>query len=90
MGNAYFFKIMNEMDITYYDLLNYGNHGYHGTERILNQFKKEKGKIVILDRFEYQNIEETNQMNMDIVNYVLENYQLIDVIGTYEFYQKLS
>ena len=90
MGKAYFFKIMNEMDITYYDLLNYGNHGYHGTERILNQFKKEKGKIVILDRLEYQNIEETNQLNMDVINYVLENYQLIDKIGSYEFYQRVS
>lgn len=38
--NAYFFKITNDLDINHYDLLNYGNHGYNGTNKVIEMIKK--------------------------------------------------
>lgn len=89
-GDAYFYKIINEMDITHYDLLNYGNHGYRGTEKLLNQLKKENGKTIILNSREYHHIDDTYQLNIDVIDYVLRNYQMIDKVGEYEVYQKVS
>ena len=89
-NDAYFFKIINHLDITYFDLLNYGNHGYHGTEKILKKIKKERDAYFVLSPSEYQRVDVDNQFNMDVVNYILENYQLIDEEGDYEIYKKVS
>ena len=89
-NDAYFFKISNQLDITHYDLLNYGNHGYHGTEKLLKSLKKEENAYFILSSFEYQNVDSNSQFNMDVIDYVLRNYQIIDKVGEYEIYQKVS
>ena len=89
-NDAYFFKIIHDLDITYYDLLNYGNHGYHGTERLLQNIENEPDAYFILSSDEYQNISLDNQFNIDVVNYVINNYPRIDKVGDYEIYQKVS
>ena len=89
-GDAYFYKVINGMDITHYDLLNYGNHGYHGTKKITNQIRIDKDKIFIINCNEYQNDDDTSQFNIDVIDYVLRNYQMIDKVGDYEIYQKVS
>ncbi len=89
-NNAYFFKIINNLDITYYDLLNYGNHGYHGTEKLLESLKQEKNAYFILSSFEYQMFDSDSQFNMDIIRYVIENYPLVEKEGEYEIYQKVE
>ena len=43
---------INEYDstgITYYDLLNYGNHGYDGTNKIINRIRSEKNPTFIVN-----------------------------------------
>lgn len=89
-NDAYFFKIIHNLDITYYDLLNYGNHGYHGTERLLQNIENEHDAYFVLSSDEYQNISSDNQFNMDVVNYVINNYPLVEKEGDYEIYQKVS
>ena len=89
-NDAYFFKIIHNLDITYYDLLNYGNHGYHGTERLLQNIENEHDAYFVLSSDEYQNISSDNQFNMDVVNYVINNYPLVEKEGDYEIYQKIS
>ena len=71
-------------------MLNYGNHGYHGTEKLLKSLKKEENAYFILSSFEYQNVDSNSQFNMDVIDYVLRNYQMIDKVGDYEIYQKVS
>ena len=48
-NNTYFLKIINDLDITYYDLLNYGNHGYDGTNKIINRIRSEKNPTFIVN-----------------------------------------
>ena len=78
------------MDVNSYDLLNYGNHGYHGTEKILRKLKKEKNKIIILNSSEYKSLDSTGQLNMKVIQYVLDYYNLERRVGDYEIYQKVS
>lgn len=86
-SNAYFFKITNDLDINYYDLLNYGNHGYNGTEKLINMIKEEKDPIFIINIFEYEdNSNDRQQINKDVMKYVLDNYEEVDVIEGYHIY----
>ncbi len=84
ISSAYFFKITNNMNIDYYDLLNYGNHGYHGTEKMIEKLSKEKAPYFIINIKEYNyNGSDRQQINKKIIKYVLDNYQEKERIGEY-------
>ena len=72
---------------SYYDLLNYGNHGYNGTEKLIKMIKKEKDPIFIINIFEYEDTSnDRQQINKDVMEYVLDNYEEIDIIDGYHIY----
>ena len=84
LGNCtYFYKIINNKRIIYYDLINYGNHGYNGTNKIIEMIKGEKDPLFIVDINEYNRVNPYKQFNTDIVDYVLHNYNKIKNIGRY-------
>lgn len=85
--DAYFLKIINNLDITYYDLLNYGNHGYNGTEKIIKEIKNEDMPIFIINSRDYNNLSRRFQFNKEVVRYVLNNYKSVDTIGDYLIYE---
>ena len=86
-ANAYFFKIVVGRDINYYDLLNYGNHGYDGTNKVIKSLKKEKDSIFIINIKEYEdNSSDRQQINKVVIKYVLDNYKLITTKGEYVIY----
>jgi hypothetical protein len=86
-ANAYFFKIVAGRDINYYDLLNYGNHGYNGTNKVIKSLKKEKDPIFIINIKEYEdNSSDRQQINKVVIKYVLDNYKLITTKGEYVIY----
>ena len=86
-ANTYFFKIVAGRDINYYDLLNYGNHGYDGTNKVIKSLKKEKDPIFIINIKEYEdNSSDRQQINKVVIKYVLDNYKLITTKGEYVIY----
>ena len=85
---AYFYKIENDLDITRYDLINKGNNGYHSTEKIINQLKKEKDTYIFVNMREYNSTNMRLQLDKDVVKYVISNYQLVDELGNYRVYYK--
>ena len=86
-ANAYFFKITNNLDITYYDLLNYGNHGYDGTNKLIEKIKKEKNPIFLINMSEYKdNSDNRQQINKDVMKYVIDNYCKEKKIGEYQIF----
>lgn len=89
-SEAYFYKIANDMDITYFDLLNYGNHGYHGTDKMINRIKKlDKNTIFIISMDEYKKKDKFNrqQINKEIMGYVINNGELIKNINCFGIYK---
>lgn len=86
--DAYFFKIVADRDINYYDLLNYGNHGYDGTNKIIKMLKKEKNPIIIINIKEYEdNSDDRQQINKVVIKYVLDNYKRVETINNYVVYE---
>lgn len=90
-ANAYYLKIIHDMDINYYDLLNYGNHGYRGTEKMISKLKKEDSGYVIINIKEYRDhSSDRQQINKDVMRYAIEYYELVDRIGEYRIYRILN
>ncbi len=83
----YLFKIMNDKDITYFDLPNYGNYGYNGVEKILNKLKKEKGYF-ILDSKLYKENPPTQQYVVELSTYIRDHGKMVKKIGSFEIFLK--
>ena len=89
-SEAYFYKITNNMDITYFDLINKGNHGYNGTKKMIERINKmDKNTLFIISYDEYQKKDKFNrqQINKDIMKYVIKNGKLVDEIDCFKVYQ---
>jgi len=88
-SDAYFYKITCHMDITYFDLLNKGNHGYHGDQFLKRKLDQlDKGTIVIIDGAEtYSTRSDTSiQFNRKIAKYAAEQFHKIKSIAGYWIY----
>lgn len=90
-ANAYYLKIINDMDINYYDLLNYGNHGYQGTKKMIRLIQLEDNALIMINIEEYNDHSNNRQqINKDVMKYVMEHFDLVDKIGDYYIYQSLN
>ena len=85
---AYFSKIVNDLDIVHYDLINRGNNGYHSTQKIIDRLKKEKQVYVIINTEEYNMKNKRQQINKDILKYVIDNYKVVDKFDDFVVYYK--
>lgn len=82
-SNGYYFRIINDMKISYIDLINTGNFGYDGSSKLLREIKKRKDAIFLVDRSELSLIKQTDKQAL---NYVLNNGKRIGKIDFYEIY----
>lgn len=85
-ANAYYFKIVNDIDCNYLDLINRGNWGYGGSKKILKAIKKEakEGAIFLLNEDELAKISQTDS---EALRYVMKNGKKIGSIRIYDLYQ---
>ena len=79
----YFYKIILQKPIGFLDIVNYGNSGYDGTERLLNEIKKHPDIVYLLPKnaFIYK------QLDQDCMNYVISNASKTGEVGEYEIYE---
>ena len=83
-NNAYYFRIIRDEKITKVDLINYGNHGYHGSDKLLKLIKSKTDALFIIDKVE---LNKKRQTDKRIIHYVMEHGKKIDEINTYEVYE---
>lgn len=79
-GNAYLFKLEANIKINKYDLLNNGNLGKNGEQKLIDQIEKDCKKencIFMIAKRELLN-NQFNQYNKDIIKYIMNNYNEID------------
>lgn len=86
--NAYLVKIVLDYDLDYYDLLNCGNHGYDGTNKLIKRLDSEKDKYILVNTESYERKSVRQQFNKEVVEHVMENYKKIDRLGVYDVYYK--
>lgn len=82
-SNGYYFRIINDMEISYIDLINVGNWGYNGSDKLLKEIKKKKDAIFLVDKSELSPIKQTDKVAL---KYILEHGKKIDSIRIYDIY----
>ena len=85
----YFYKITNDLDITYFDLPNYGNYGYHGMEMMIQKFEElPTDSVILIDKNILEDDNYNQQYYKDLAYYVIENYRKLKKVGRYTAYLK--
>lgn len=82
-ADGYYFRLINDMRIGYIDLINSGNWGYNGSEKLLDYVKEHRDAIIFLDETE---IGTTKQTDQNILKYVIKNGKAIDEVLSYDIY----
>ena len=80
---SYYYKILNDLPITYFDLINTGNWGYDGSSKLLDALKDKDNCIFVINKISFEG---TRQSDKTALNYVLLNGKKIDEIYDFEFY----
>lgn len=84
----YFYKIKSNSSITYFDLPNYGNYGYNGTEKIINMLKDLDDVLIVIDKECYLEESFSQQYLKEAVTYIIDNCKFKKRVGNYEIYLK--
>ena len=83
---SYYYKIMYDLPIEKYDLLNNGNNGLNGSKKIKEMLEKENDVYIIIDRID---LPKPYEYDTSIADFVAYNYELIeDKINTRVYYKK--
>lgn len=86
--NSYLIRFASDGKLGYYDLLNYGNHGYNGTEKLCRMLSKEKNKFILVNMDDYENARSRQQTNKEVMKYVIDNYEKVGEFDNYDVYYK--
>ena len=80
---SYYYKIVNDLKIDYFDLINTGNWGYGGSKKLEKALKEKKDYVFVINKYSYVDSKQTDKVAL---NYVLENGTKIDEIYNFGFY----
>ena len=80
---SYYYKIVNDLKIDYFDLINTGNWGYGGSKKLEKALKEKKDYVFVINKYSYVDSKQTDKVAL---NYVLENGTKIDEIYNFCFY----
>ena len=84
--NAYFVKLNAKYQLDKFDLINNGNMGYKGSKMYIEEIRdycSNKTCMFILYKYEFDSATQTNK---DIVNFVIDNYELHEEIHWFDIY----
>lgn len=82
-------KAINEEKYDYFSVLNKGNYGYDGTKKMIDEIKKMNKVYFIFNDLEYHKAKlnsKFEQLDIEIVDYVIENSTLVEEKGIYKVY----
>ncbi len=85
---AYYIKVVNDLDIEPYDLINKGNNGYNSTKKIIDKINNEKDVYFMICVPEYNLNKNSQQLDKDVLKYVIDNYKVVDSFNNYLVYYK--
>lgn len=83
-ADGYYFRIINDMDIGYFDLINTGNWGYHGSFKLLEEIKNKKNCVFFVDKNELGSNKQTDQESL---RYVISHGKILEIEGSYYIYE---
>ena len=84
----YYYKIINDERIDYFDLPNYGNYGYNGIDKMKNKIDKISNSYFIIDSELINNSDSSQQYIKELGKYLIEKSKYVKKIGLYNIYYK--
>ena len=76
MNIKYYFKIIQDERLDYLDLINTGNYGYHGSQKLMEKIQKlGQDTVFFVLRDEENSGKQTDQ---EVIHYILKNGTKID------------
>ena len=84
----YYYKIINNQKLDYFDLPNYGNYGYNGINKMYKKIDKVHNTYFVLDRELVKNKDVNQQYIKELGLYVIKNSIKVESIGYYDIYYK--
>ena len=83
--DAYYYKLINNNKIGYLDLINSGNWGYNGSNKLIKKVKSlDKDYVFFVKKSELGIGRQTDQ---NIVKYIIKNGRKIDKLEMYDIYK---
>ena len=83
-----YFTIVNNERVDYFDVLNRGNFGYDGTNKMIEKVKKMKNQVFIINMEKYKEAKGVDQLDTAIIKYVIDHSRKIDSWDCYYVYLK--
>ena len=83
----YFYKITNNMKISYFDLPNYGNYGYDGYSTMKGKIDNLDNTYFIINKSAFVNKSFNQQYYKELVDYITK-FKFVKKINNYEIYYK--
>ena len=84
----YFYKIINNKKLNYFDLPNYGNYGYNGVNKMIKKINKKHNVYFVIDKELVVNENDNQQYIKELGQEVIKKSELVKTIGLYEIYYK--
>ncbi len=82
-ADGYYFKLINDEEIDYLDLINSGNWGYDGSRKLVDEVRTCNNCIFFLDEDE---IGKNKQTDQKLLKYVQKNGCIKEKFGNYKVY----
>jgi len=83
--DSYYHKLILDEKINYLDLINKGNLGYHGTDKLLKMIKElDKDYYYFVNR---SDLKRKTQTDPTIIKYIINNGKLIEKTKYYDIYR---
>lgn len=80
--------IINDKKFDYFDILNDGNYGYNGIEKMKKRIDNMHDQVFIVSMKDYYSDDEFFQFSEEIAEYIIDNCKKIDSKYIYEVYYK--
>ncbi len=84
-SGAYYYRLVSDTPMTYLDLTNNGNYGYHGSEKIIKDVKKRKDAIFFIFEEELGDYCQSDKPSMEYVMKHAKKKGYIQIYTIYEF-----
>ena len=84
----YFYKIVHQQKITYFDLPNYGNYGYQGNLKIKKKIDAIHDSYIVVNHNALKDKNYNQQYEKELAEYIMKNGVLVEQSKHYSVYYK--
>jgi hypothetical protein len=84
-SGSYYFRLVTDTKMGYLDLINHGNFGRNGSNKIIEMIKNKNSKnsVFVISK---NDVNPKGQIDKNAINYIINNGKKIDSVQIYDFY----